>query len=249
MAISPISRVFSVGAAAVLALSACAAPAVQAGASSTVQPSSTAVAQPTAAATTPAPPKLHTEAELTGILSSLKNAQGVAPSLIPAAELAQGTTLQKEALEAVEISPEQCRVFAATNAELPAGSVYAAGNWSDEVEGNTVLVTLIAMPAQELAAASARAKAVPPECSEFTMTVAGQSIKTTVTAMPVETSDSNAGAAMVTQNLPDGTVVNMATVHASQDGLAIVVAQLGPDVSAGSVAELGTLANQVLDAA
>lgn len=263
MAVSRFSLVFPAAAAAILALASCSSPAAppapgSASASSAAphrpaQQSPAAVAQPTVQPTlqktAQAPAKLHTEAELAALLGALTNAQAEPLTMVSAAQLASGAGLQRKALDAAQISPDACRVLAASNAELPANGVYAAGGWFGDVAGSSTVVTVIAAQPQLLAGKVERARDKIEECAVFTITVAGQPITTSLTRLPVDIAADSATANFMSQSFPDGTVMNMANVEALQGGLLVSVIQLGPEVTKESAVDLGKLVDQVLDAA
>lgn len=87
-----------------------------------------------------------------------------------------------------------------------------------------------------------------PDCSSFTLTVAGQTVQPTLAELPVETTADTERAMLVSQDLPNNTSLHTAMVEALRGGLVVTVVQLGPSVDESSAAELGTLVNNVLAA-
>ncbi|MDO5753043.1 hypothetical protein [Arthrobacter sp.] len=257
MAISRFSTVFSLATAAILALASCAgpAPAPAEGSPSPGQegPSQQSVAtpnspEPAVAESTHAPARQLDQGALEAILASLKNDSGEPLSMISATDMAEGQRMQKLALDGAGITPESCRVFAASNAELPAGSVYAAGSWQDEATATATIVTLMSADPSVLAAKLAESTKNRPDCASFSLTVAGQTVQTTLAQLPVETNADTETAMLISQDLPNNTSLHTAMVEALQGGLVVTVAKLGPAVDEGAAPELGTLVNKVLAA-
>lgn len=205
--------------------------------------------EPTLQKTAQAPAKLHTEVELAALLGVLTNAQAEPPTMVSAAQLASGAEMQRKALDAARIKPDACRVLAASNAELPANSVYAPGAWLGEVAGSSIVVTVLTAQPQLLAGRVERARDKREECASFTITVAGKTITTILTGLPEDISADSATRALMNQTFPDGAVMNMANVEALQGGLLVSVIQRGPHVTQESTVDLGKLVDQILDAA
>lgn len=247
----------SVVAAALLALTSCSGAATpDASTEQTVAASAeqSAAAQTTAATTEKAKEtkaassKDYTAAELTAILEGLKDAKGNAITLIPAADLKQSQDLAKSSMDSVTITPEECKAFANSNAELPEGSVYAAGTWMGDVAvGEVTAVTVLSAKPQVLAATMDRVGSDSGACSTFTMEIAGQSIKTTMKPVKVDTSADQENGTLITQELPTGTNTTV-TVEALQGGLLVSVVKMGGGADETTAAELATLVDTVLAA-
>lgn len=251
----------SVAAAALLALTSCSGASTPE--ASTQEPSAS-TEQGTAAA--PAPEKTEeqpaekpaekpagsakefTEAQLTAILEGLKDADGKPLTLIPAAQLKQGQEATKSTLAGVTITPDACKAFANSNAQLPDGSVYAAGSWiGDVTAGEMTVVTVLSAKPQLLSATMDRASKNLGACSTFTMEIAGQSIKTTMKPVSVDTSAEVEKGMLISQELPTGTS-NTATVEALQGGLLVSVVQVGGDGSEAAAQKLATVVDQAIAA-
>lgn len=249
---------FSVAAAVLLALTACGGPAAPAPSGN--QEDKSAVADSTAVKTAEkaaektvepaaAPAKEYTEAELTAILSGLKDGQGNPLTMIPADVLAKGTEDTKKTLADVKITPEECRVFASSNAELPSGSVFAAGTWvGDAATGAATAVTLLSAKPELLSATLDRAASKRGVCDNFSMEVAGQAVDTTLKSLTVDTAADSESATLINQNVAGGMTINTVTVEALQGGLLISVVQLGPDTQETAAAELAKVVDQILAA-
>lgn len=248
------SVLISVAAAAILALTSCSGAATQDASAEQSPAASTeqsAAAESTAAKaeeTKAASSKEYTEAELTAILEGLKDADGNPITLVPAADLKQGQDLAKSSMESMTISPEACKAFANTNAELPEGSVYAAGTWTGDVTaGQMTAVTILSAMPQVLADTMDRASGDRGACSTFTMEIAGQSVKTTMKPVKVDTSAEKENGTLITQELPTGTN-NTVTVEALQGGLLVSVVKMGGGADEAAAAELATLVDSILAA-
>lgn len=98
------------------------------------------------------------------MLGALTNAQGEPLTMVSAAQLASGAEMQRTALVAAQITPDACRVLAASS----------------------TVVTVIAAQPQLLAGKVERARDKREECANFTITVAGQAITTSLTGLPVD---------------------------------------------------------------
>lgn len=251
------SVLISVAAAALLALTSCSGAATP-DASTEQTPAASAeqsaAAQTSAAATEKveetkaSSSKDYTEAELTALLEGLKDAKGNAITLVPAADLKQGQDLAKSSMDSVTITPEECKAFANSNAELPEGSVYAAGTWTGDVAaGELTAVTVLSAKPEVLAATMDRANGDRGACSTFTMEIAGQSIKTTMKPVKVDTSAEKENGTLITQELPTGSN-NTVTVSALQGGLMVSVVKVGGGADEAAAADLATLVDTILAA-
>ncbi len=192
--------------------------------------------------------KEFTEAQLTAILEGLKDADGKPLTLIPAAQLKQGQEVTKTTLAGVTITPEACKAYANSNAQLPDGSVYAAGSWMGDVTaGEMTVVTVLSAKPQVLSATMDRAGKNSGACSTFTMEIAGQSIKTTMKPVGVDTSAEVEKGMLISQDMPTGTT-NTVTLEALQGGLLVSVVQVGGDGSEAAAKKLATVVDQVIAA-
>lgn len=248
------AMLISAAAVAVLALSACGSTAStgdapqteKAGASQTVAGDAPATEEKKPAAVSD---KQFTEAELTAILAGLKDSGGTALTLLPAADLAQGAEMQKSLLAGMKITPEECKTFASSNAQLPEGSVYAAGSWpADSASGATTVVTLLSADAKVLDEKLTTVADKRNACESFTVEIAGQSIDTTLKPLSVDTAAEAENAMLISQLLPGDVTNSTITVEARQGSLLISVVQIGGDAQGSAAPELATVVDQVLDA-
>lgn len=242
----------SIGAAAILALSACSGPAPATDGSQTGQNSAgESAAQKPAEQAEPkaAEAKEFTEPELTAMLTGLKDANGAALTVLPAEELAKTQDLSKSALADVVITPEECRAFANSNAELPAGSIHVGGMWTgDAATGSGTAVTLLSAKPELLSETLDRASDQDGACSTFSMEIAGQTVDTTMKDIAVDTAADSEKARIITQNMPGGQAIKTVSVQALHGGLLVSVVKLGTDTEEASAAELATIVDQVLAA-
>lgn len=238
----------SIGAAAILALAACSGPAPATDGSQAEQNSAGE-----SAAQKPAEQKVeakeYTEPELSAMLAGLKDANGVALTPLPAAELAKGQELQKTTMANIVITPEECRAFANSSAELPEGSVYVGGMWTgDAATGSGTAVTLLSAKPELLSETLDRASGQDGACSTFSMEIAGQKVDTSLKEISVDTAAESETARMITQNMPGGQVSNTVSVVALNGGLLVSVVKLGTDTKEASAAALATIVDQILAA-
>ena len=243
----------SVAAAAILALTSCsgAAPEVPNEKGSTATTVQSSAAESTSAKpeeTKAASSKEYTEAQLTAMLAGLKNAKGEALTPISAADLKQGQELAKTSMNSMTITPEACKAFANSNAELPEGSVYAAGTWTgDAAAGEVTAVTVLSAKADVLSSKMDGASGARGACSSFTIEVGGQSIKNTMKTLKVDTAAEKENGTLITQELPTGTN-NTVTVEALQGGLLVSVVKIGGGADEATAADLATLVDSILAA-
>lgn len=244
----------SVAAAAILALTSCSGATTpeasneQSPAASTQQSSAAESTSAKPEETKAASSREYTEAQLTAMLAGLKNAEGEALTPISAADLKQGQELAKTSMSSMTITPEACKAFANSNAELPEGSVYAAGTWTgDAAAGEVTAVTVLSAKADVLSSKMDGASGARGACSSFTIEVGGQSIKNTMKTLKVDTAADKENGTLITQELPAGTN-NTVTVEALQGGLLVSVVKIGGGADEATAAELATLVDSILAA-
>lgn len=183
------------------------------------------------------------------MLAGLTDANGAALTVLPAEELAKTQELSKTALADVVITSEECRAFANSNAELPAGSVHVGGMWAgDAATGSGTAVTLLSAKPELLAESLNRGSEQDGDCSTFSLEIAGRTVDTTMKDIAVDTAADAEKARIVIQNMPGGQVSKTVLVSALHGGLLVAVVKLGTDTEEASAAELATIVDQVLAA-
>jgi hypothetical protein len=220
------------------------------GGTGTASSTGSATASATAAAAqtpTPTPAKSYTNADLTGLISTLKDAQGQPLTVIPAAQIDQGIIKAKELLKTAVFTPEACKVFADSSAQVPDGSTYAAGTSVSATDKTTTVITVIALKdakamADQLKASQATAAA----CRTFTVEAAGQKITTETTPIDAATNGDESFAALTKQSLGTGQAQSALTVTGIKGNMAVTAVKTGPGVTEYASAELTQLLNAVL---
>lgn len=183
------------------------------------------------------------------MLAGLTDANGAALTVLPAEEPAKTQELSKTALADVVITSEECRAFANSNAELPAGSVHVGGMWTgDAATGSGTAVTLLSAKPELLAESLNRGSEQDGDCSTFSLEIAGRTVDTTMKDIAVDTAADAEKARIVIQNMPGGQVSKTVLVSALHGGLLVSVVKLGTDTEEASAAELATIVDQVLAA-
>lgn len=200
-----------------------------------------------APAATPTPAKSYTNADLTGLISTLKDAQGQPLTVIPAAQIDQGIIKAKEVLKTAVFTPEACKAFADSNAQVPDGSTYAAGTSVSAVDKTTTVVTVIALKdAQAMTDQLDASQAAAGQCQTFTLEAAGQKITTETTPVDAATDGDASFAALAKQSLGTGQSQAALTITGIKGNLAATAVKAGPAVTQQAAAELTQLINTIL---
>jgi hypothetical protein len=140
---------------------------------------------PPAAASSPAPDtssapatsqpaKTYTNEDLTSIVAGLKDAQGQALTVVPAAQIDQGLIAAREMLRTAVITPEACGVLIDNNTQLPEGSTYAAeASVAAEAETATVVTVFAVQDLSAMIAQFEKSAAALNDCSTYTVELKG----------------------------------------------------------------------------
>jgi hypothetical protein len=212
--------------------------------SATATAEATAAAAPTA---TPTPTKSYSNADLTGLISTLKDAQGQPLTVIPAAQIDQGIIKAKELLKTAVFTPEACKVFADSSAQVPDGSTYAAGASVSATDQTTTVITVIALKnAQVMADQLKASQAAAAQCQTFTVEAGGQKITTETTPIASATDGDESFAALTKQSLGTGQTQSALTITGIKGNMAVTAVKTGPAVTQQASAELNQLLNTVL---
>jgi hypothetical protein len=219
----------------------------------------TAAATPAAATATPAAatsaaapaatstPKSFSNADLTGLISTLKDAKGRQLPVIPAAQIDQGIIKAKEALKTAVFAPAACKVFADSSAHVPDGSTYAGGTSIAAADKTTTVVTVIALKDTQAMTDQLKAsKSAAAQCQTFTVEAAGKKITTKTTPVDAATDGDASFAALTKQSLATGQTQTALTVTGIKGNLAVTAVKAGPSVTQQASAELTKLVNTVL---
>lgn len=209
-----------------------------------------------AAATTPTPtptltptptPKAYTNEELATVIEGLKDSQGRALTVIPAAQINQGMIVAKQAIKAAVITPSACAALANSNAQIPDGATYAAGQSVSVADHTVTVITAVSAkdPAQLTAQTKQSADALG-QCSTFRMDISGQTVITQVRRLTEATHGDRSVGSLIIQTLPTGQKQTTLTVTGVKGNLGATAIKTGADVTADSAAELIPLVNAVL---
>jgi len=215
------------------------------GAGTTTAEATPSAAQPSSS--TPTPGKTFSNADLSGLLATLRDDQGQPLTVVPAAQIDQGILRAKEVLKTAVVSPETCKPLVDSNANVPDGSTYAGGTSISAADKTTIAVTVIALKdaktmTQQLAASQAAAA----PCKSFTIEVGGQKITTETTPVDAKSDGDASFAALTTQHLATGQAQTALTVTGVKGNLAVTAVKAGPAVTQTASAELIKLINTVL---
>ncbi|WP_258805890.1 hypothetical protein [Pseudarthrobacter sp. NS4] len=212
---------------------------------------------PPAAATSPAPAtsqaaKTYTNEDLTSIVAGLKDAQGQALTVVPAAQIDQGLIAAREMLKTAVITPEACGVLIDNNTQVPEGSTYAAGaSLAAEAETATVLTVFAVQDLSVMTAQFEKSAAALNDCSTYTVELKGEKVTNELKPLDVPVQADKSLAALTVQTTPTGQkqVCNI-TVSGTKGNLAVTVMKSGAvgAVSADDAPELAQLVNTALAA-
>jgi hypothetical protein len=215
------------------------------GCGGSANPGSTAASSSTP---TPTPtPKTYTNEELASLVAGLKDDQGKPLTVVPAAQIDQGLIAAKQMLQSAVIAPPACAALANTNAQVPDGATYAAGQSVSAVDKTVTVITALAVkdPAV-LATQTKKSTDALAQCSTFTIEAGGQKISTQTQPLPEKTSGDQSMGALITQVLPTGQKLTTLTVTGVKGNLGATAIKTGTAVTTDSAAELVKLVNAVL---
>ena len=206
-----------------------------------------ATSSPPSASATPSPAKTYTDADLSSILATLKDAQGRPLTVVPAAQIDQGIIKAKEILKSAVFTPPACNVFADSNSQIPEDSTYAAGTTVSAAENTAIVVTVVALKdAKELTDHLDASRKASAGCSNFTVEVAGQKITTEVQQIDAKTKGDQSFAALAKQSLSTGEKQTALTMTGIKGNLAATAVKAGPAVTQDAAAELAALIDTIL---
>jgi len=223
--------------AALLALTAC----------GTTTATGTATTSPPPSSATPSPAKTYTDADLSSLLSTLKDSQGRPLTVIPAAQIDQGIIKAKEVLKTAVFTPPECNVFADSNAQVPEDSTYAAGTTVSAADQTAIVVTVIALKdAKQLTEHLEASRKATDKCSNFTVELSGQKITTEIQPVDAKTKGDQSFAALAKQSISTGEQQTALTMTGIKGNLAATAVKGGPAVTQDAAAELAQLIDTIL---
>ena len=213
-------------------------------------PAKTTAATPPATAIptpTPTPAKTYGNADLTAMLSALKDPQGRPLTVIPAAQIDEGIIKARELLKSAVVTPEACKVFVDSSSQVPADSTYAGATTSNAADKTAIIVTVIALKdAKTLTGTLKASRAAAEQCKSFTIDIGGQKVTSETTPVDAVTSGDDSYAALTKQTLPTGATQTALTVTGIKGNLAATVVKGGATVTPGASAELTRMVNTIL---
>ncbi|SDT51920.1 hypothetical protein SAMN04489743_3349 [Pseudarthrobacter equi] len=207
----------------------------------------TATSSPPAPSPTPSPAKTYTDADLSSIVGTLKDSQGRALTVVPAAQIDQGIIKAKEILKGAVFTPPECNVFADSNSQIPEDSTYAAGTTISAADKTAIVVTAIALKdAKELTGHLEASRKAVAACGKFTAELAGQKVTTEVQEIDAATGGDQSFAALAKESLSTGEAQTSLTMTGIKGNLAATAVKAGPDVTPADAAELVQLIDTIL---
>jgi hypothetical protein len=239
----------SLAAAAAIFLTGCGGPAPSSTGSTTAEPSS-ASATPTSPAPT-SPAKAYTNEDLTAVVTGLKDAQGRALTVVPAAQVDQGLIVARELLKNAVITPKECGVLADNNTQVPEGSTYAAGaSLAAEAKTATIVTVFAVKDPAVMTSQFDKSEAAIRDCSTYTVELKGQKITSAMKTLEVPVEAEKSISALQTQTLPTGQKQAVLTVTGVKGTLAATVVKTGATgaVTASAAPELARLVSAALAA-
>lgn len=191
--------------------------------------------------------KTYTNDDLRSLVTSLKDAQGQQMTVVPAAQLDQALTEQRQVIKKAKITPKACGVFASKQARAPKGSSYAAGTSQSAAKKTITTITVIAVKdAHVLAEQVGQSKDAVGKCSSFKITAKGKSISSKLKPLQVSTDGEKSFGGITTETLPNGQEISIMAVTGIQGNLAATAMKVGAKVPDGAKKELVKLVNEVL---
>ncbi|MEC5180805.1 hypothetical protein [Arthrobacter sp. CG_A4] len=206
----------------------------------------TTTATPPATAT-PTPAKTYSNADLTGLLSTLKDSQGRPLTVIPAAQIDEGIIKARELLKSAVVTPEACKVFVDSSSQVPEDSTYAGATTASAADKTAIIVTVIALKdAKTLTGTLKASRAAAEQCKSFTIEVGGQKVTSETTPVVAVTSGDDSYGALTKQTLATGATQTALTVTGIKGNLAATVVKGGATVTPEASAELTQMVNTIL---
>ncbi|WP_157407790.1 hypothetical protein [Arthrobacter sp. ZBG10] len=210
------------------------------------EPVTSAAPEPSASPE-PSPAKTYTDADLSSVLATLKDAQGRDLTVVPAAQIDQGIIKAKELLKTAVFTPPECKAFSDSNAQVPEGSTYAAGTTVSAEEKTSIVVTVIALKnAQEMTGQLEASQKAAAACSNFTIELGGQKITTEVQQITAKTAGDQSFAALGKQTLATGETQTTLTMTGIKGTLAATAVKAGPAVTPNDAPDLAQLIDAIL---
>lgn len=204
------------------------------------------------ATTASAPAKAYSNEDLNAIVAGLKDAQGNALSVVPAAQIDQGLIAAREMLKTAVITPEACGVLFDNNTQVPEGSTYAAGaSLAGKAQTATVMTVFAVKDPSVMTAQFEKSAAALNDCSTYTIELKGKKITNELKPLDAAVQADKSMAALTIQTAPGGQkqVCNL-TVFGVKGNLAVTVMKSGTvgAVTAADAPELAKLVNAALAA-
>lgn len=241
--LAPIALLMS----AAVALAGCGGSTAPAGTSPAGTPSAAASATESPSPTPTPEARTYTRTELAGIVAGLRDSQDKRLTAIPAAELEKGIASSKEMMSSVVITPKACAAVADSNAQIPAGSTYAAGGSQSAKMRAVTAVTLVAVKDPAVLAKNLESSAkVSKECADFTIEVQGQKVTNKTVPLDVKTNADKTYSTLMVQTLPNKETISTLVVMGVTGGFSATAVATGPDVTKTSAAELTRLVNDAV---
>lgn len=198
---------------------------------------------------TPTPAKTFSDADLSSLLATLKDAQGKHLTVVPSAQIDQGIIKAKEIFKGAVFTPAACKILADTSAQIPDGSTYAGATSISRAAQTATVVTVMSLKDAKTMTDqlnASRAAAGTTQCKTFTVEVGGQKITTETTLVTAETSGEKSFAALSKQHLSTGQARTALTITGVKGNLAAVAVKTGPAVTEQASPELIQLVNTIL---
>jgi hypothetical protein len=204
------------------------------------------------ATTASAPAKAYSNEDLNAIVTGLKDAQGNALTVVPAAQIDQGLIAAREMLKTAVITPEACGVLFDNNTQVPEGSTYAAGaSLAGKAQTATVMTVFAVKDPSVMTAQFEKSAAALNDCSTYTIELQGKKITNELKPLDAAVQADKSMAALTIQTTPGGQkqVCNL-TVFGVKGNLAVTVMKSGTvgAVTAADAPELAKLVNAALAA-
>ncbi|GAB3549159.1 hypothetical protein GCM10027404_14330 [Arthrobacter tumbae] len=185
--------------------------------------------------------------QLEAVLAAVNEAESLNAQIIADGELRALEEEGARRAEDIAVTPEECNVYAESSPEgLSAEASRAAMTFAGESSLQPDTVSLSGLTSEGAAGAQIRASRNQLNaCSEFTMEVSSQEIRTTVAEIEVETAADQDLALRTTAQVP-GTIQESLTVRAAVGGTVVDVLVGGSTDPAADVARAERLTNLVV---
>ncbi|MCU1633733.1 MAG: hypothetical protein JWM61_2385 [Micrococcaceae bacterium] len=189
--------------------------------------------------------------DLATILGTVTQADGTSLQMIPTAQIEQSMDQARQFLDAVTVTPEDCKVFVSNSLEAPEGAGVATGVSSSNGDAVQTIVSAASSAGIDSSMGLAAVPAAALEaCSSFSVDAQGVVIEQTVEAVDASTKAEGTVGTSSVQSSSDGGKQQTMTIIGTRGDLAVTALRTAKDtLPDGTQDELQDLVDATFTAA